>query len=68
MISPQEQQLLHEFHTHFCIPLAHALAYRQLETQATRVALTGLGNRAAFDEQVARQLGQLKLMMPVLVY
>ena len=51
---------MHEFHTHFCIPLAHALAYRQLETQATRVALTGLGNRAAFDEQVARQLGQLK--------
>ena len=59
-ISMNEQQYLHELHTHFCVPLSHTLAYRQLQAQATRDRLTGLGNRAAFDEQMLRMLSQLQ--------
>ena len=58
-ITLSEQHLLHELHTHFCIPLAHSLSYRQLLSQATRDRLTGIGNRAAFDEQIGRMLSQL---------
>lgn len=57
-ITRNEQHLLHELHTHFCVPLAHSLSYRQLLAQATRDRLTGLGNRAAFDEQITRMLSQ----------
>lgn len=57
-ITRTEQNLLHELHTHFCVPLAHTLSYRQLLALATRDRLTGLGNRAAFDEQIMRMLSQ----------
>ncbi|MDM7860198.1 GGDEF domain-containing protein [Alteromonas sp. ASW11-36] len=57
-LSVQQQTLLHELHTHFCIPLGHATQYRHILQQTTRDPLTGLGNRAGFDEQIERFLGQ----------
>lgn len=59
-MSVREQQLLHELHTHFCTPLGHAVAYRHLLDQATRDPLTGLGNRAGFDQQVQRSFSQME--------
>jgi diguanylate cyclase (GGDEF)-like protein len=59
-ITRNEKHLLHELHTHFCVPLAHTLSYRQLLVQATRDRLTGLGNRAAFDEQITRMISQFQ--------
>lgn len=57
-LSVQQQTLLHELHTHFCIPLGHATQYRHILQQTTSDPLTGLGNRKGFDEQVERFLGQ----------
>ncbi|MBT0584997.1 GGDEF domain-containing protein [Alteromonas oceanisediminis] len=58
LITLREQHLLHELHTHFCVPLLHALSYRKLQLQATRDALTGLGNRAEFEQQLLRFFSQ----------
>ncbi|WP_100642188.1 GGDEF domain-containing protein [Alteromonas facilis] len=59
LLTLQEQQTLHDLHTHFCIPLGHAIAYRRLLNQATTDILTGLGNRAGFEQHSQRAFGQL---------
>ncbi|WP_100655873.1 GGDEF domain-containing protein [Alteromonas flava] len=60
ILSISEQQVLHDLHTHFCIPLGHALAYQRLLNQATTDALTGLTNRAGFDQQLQRAFSQFE--------
>ncbi|WP_088331684.1 GGDEF domain-containing protein [Lacimicrobium sp. SS2-24] len=52
--SAHEERLLHEMHDCIVTPLAHAMAHARLANMATKDHLTGLGNRASFDEALQR--------------
>lgn len=49
-LNHHESSLSAHLHDVFCHPLQHAIHVANLERQATKDALTGLGNRAAFNE------------------
>jgi len=59
-LSVSEQQLTEKLHSVFCHPLDHALHLDRLASLATRDSLTGLGNRASFDEDVKNKLTAVK--------
>ena len=59
-LTVQQQTLLHELHTQFCIPLGHAVAYRHLLNQTTTDPLTGIGNRAGYEQNIQRLMSQFE--------
>lgn len=59
-LTVQQQTLLHELHTQFCIPLGHAVAYRHLLNQTTTDPLTGIGNRAGYEQHIQRLMSQFE--------
>ncbi|MFC3095123.1 GGDEF domain-containing protein [Alteromonas sediminis] len=59
-LSAGEQQLTKKLHGVFCHPLDHALHLGRLASLATRDSLTGLGNRASFDEDICNKLSAVK--------
>ncbi|GGD56759.1 GGDEF domain-containing protein [Lacimicrobium alkaliphilum] len=58
--SNHEQRLLHELHDCIVAPLAHAMGHARLATMATKDHLTGLGNRASFDDALHRLISHAK--------
>ncbi|NMH59697.1 GGDEF domain-containing protein [Alteromonas ponticola] len=54
----QERQTLAHMHNIFSQPLQHALAFKNMKLLMTKDALTGLGNRAGFDEACKRLAGR----------
>lgn len=55
-----EERLLHELHDCIVMPLAHAMRHAQLSRMATKDHLTGLGNRASFDETLQRLISHAR--------
>lgn len=58
--SARDIRLLNELHECLQQPLKNALCHAQLKSLATKDHLTGLGNRASFDECLQRHLGQMR--------
>lgn len=55
-----EERLLHELHDCIVVPLAHAMRHAQLSRMATKDHLTGLGNRASFDDALQRLISHAR--------
>ncbi|MDF2179607.1 GGDEF domain-containing protein [Aliiglaciecola sp. CAU 1673] len=59
-VGGRDIRLLNELHECLQQPLKNALCHAQLKSLATKDHLTGLGNRASFDECMQRHLGQMR--------
>ena len=57
-MSDGQRRLLEQYHQLFCLPLPLYLRLSQLEQQVRLDHLTGLGNRAYFDEAIGRAVEQ----------
>lgn len=58
--SIHEEHLLHELHGCIVVPLAHAMGHAHLARMATKDHLTGLGNRASFDDALQRLISHAR--------
>ncbi len=54
ILSPVQRKLLSEMHAIFAMSLKHALEYYRISQLATKDMLTGLGNRAHYDESLSK--------------
>lgn len=54
VLTPVQRKLLSEMHSIFAMSLRHALEYYRISQLATKDMLTGLGNRAHFDESISK--------------
>jgi diguanylate cyclase (GGDEF)-like protein len=52
VLTPVQRKLLSEMHSIFAMSLRHALEYYRISQLATKDMLTGLGNRAHYNESV----------------
>ncbi len=57
-LSIREDQLLKEFHSCLRNPIKNALAFMQIKKLAMKDNLTGLGNRAHYDETLQKLISQ----------
>lgn len=60
VLTPVQRKLLSEMHGIFAMSLKHALEYYRIVQLATKDVLTGLGNRAHYDEQVNKLISICK--------
>lgn len=60
VLTPVQRKLLSEMHSIFAMSLKHALEYYRIVQLATKDVLTGLGNRAHYDEQVTKLISICK--------
>ena len=58
VLSINESDLLNQLHHYFTHPLMHALEYSKLKQLAMKDHLTGLGNRANYQETIHRLISQ----------
>ena len=58
VLSINESDLLSQLHHYFTQPLKHALDFSKLKQLAMKDHLTGLGNRASYQETIHRLLSQ----------
>ena len=56
-LSLSQREALFQLHDLFGKQVKHALTLAQVQQMATKDALTGLGNRAGFEQSMIRQLG-----------
>ena len=56
-LSLSQREALFQLHDLFGKQVKHALTLAQVQQMATKDALTGLGNRAGFEQSMTRQLG-----------
>ncbi|GLR70819.1 GGDEF domain-containing protein [Agaribacter marinus] len=54
VLTPVQRKLLSEIHGIFAMSLRHALEYYRISQLATKDMLTGLGNRASYNESVSK--------------
>jgi diguanylate cyclase (GGDEF)-like protein len=54
LLTPVRRQLLSEMHSIFAMGLRHALEYYRISQLATKDMLTGLGNRASYNESISK--------------
>jgi diguanylate cyclase (GGDEF)-like protein len=54
LLAPVERKLLSEMHSIFAMSLRHALEYYRISQLATKDMLTGLGNRASYNESLSK--------------
>jgi hypothetical protein len=54
LLAPVERKLLSEMHSIFAMSLRHALEYYRISQLATKDMLTGLGNRASYNESLSQ--------------
>jgi diguanylate cyclase (GGDEF)-like protein len=54
VISPVQRKLLSEMHSIYAMSLRHALEYYRISQLATKDMLTGLGNRASYNESISK--------------
>lgn len=62
VLSINESDILNQLHHYFTHPLRHALEYYRLKQMATKDHLTGLGNRASYQETIHRMISQANRM------
>ncbi|MGB3725468.1 MAG: GGDEF domain-containing protein [Glaciecola sp.] len=60
VLTPVQRKLLSEMHSIFAMSLRHALEYYRISQLATKDMLTGLGNRANYDESVNKLISICK--------
>lgn len=56
-LSLSQREMLFQLHDLFGKQVKHALSHMRLKQMATKDGLTGLGNRAGFEQSMVRQLG-----------
>ncbi|MFC3121892.1 GGDEF domain-containing protein [Agaribacter flavus] len=54
VLTPVQRKLLSEIHSIFAMSLRHALEYYRISQLATKDMLTGLGNRASYNEATSK--------------
>lgn len=54
VLSPVQRILLSEMHSIYAMSLRHALEYYRISQLATKDMLTGLGNRASYNESIGK--------------
>lgn len=58
VLTINQSDVLNQLHKYFMHPLKHALEYYKLKQMATKDHLTGLSNRACYQETIHRMIGQ----------
>lgn len=54
LLTPVQRKLLSEMHSIYAMGLRHALDYYRISQLATKDVLTGLGNRASYDDAICK--------------